>query len=351
MKRRFKFTGIIAVFVALMTVFSACNKNPSETPEPSGQGGYDIEITSQTPSDTKTDSSSTTSKYSSEDKLIALTFDDGPHSSTTGRILDILEENNSVATFFVVGYNIERGSEIIRRATGMGCEIGNHSDGHKNLTKCTDDVLREQVDEPNKKIEKITGSSPTLFRVPGGAYKGVESDIGMPIIQWSIDTEDWKFKDAAHPDRTAEEREADLKSISDRVVAEAKNGDIILMHDIYNFTADLTDLIVKGLVEQGFKLVTVSEMFDAFGVELKDGTVYRKAENPKEITTLASGHYTVRSKYDTVNVRVEPSTESEIVTEIPNGTAVTVESAVEKWAFISFEAGSGWISSAFLAKQ
>lgn len=347
MKKRSVAIVLTAVFAAVLTIFSSCSKTPSKAPDPSGQGGYDIEITSET----NTAAQSSTSKYSSGDKLIALTFDDGPYALTTSKILDILEQNNSVATFFVVGYNIDGNSEIIKRATNMGCEIGNHSNGHKNLTKCSYDVIREQVDVPNEKTEKITGSSPKLFRVPGGAYKGVEAAIGMPIIQWSIDTEDWKFKDATHPERTAEERNADLKAISDRVISEAKSGDIILMHDIYNFTADLTDLIVKGLIEQGFKLVTVTEMFDAFGVELKNGVVYRKAERPEDVTTLANGLYTVKSIYDTVNVRSEPSLDAAIVTDIPNGTSVTVEKSVLKWAFITCEYGSGWVSASFLVNQ
>lgn len=349
MKRRSVTIALIAVFAAVLTIFSSCGKTPSETPEPSGQGGYDIEITSETK--TSSDTLASTSKYSSEDKLIALTFDDGPYALTTGKILDILEENNSVATFFVVGYNIDGNAETLKRAINMGCEIGNHSNSHKNLTKCSYDVLREQVDIPNEKLAKLTGSSPKLFRVPGGAYKEVETDIGMPIIQWSIDTEDWKFKDATNSDRTAEEREADIKAISDRVIAEAKSGDIILMHDIYNFTADLTDAIVKGLVEQGFKLVTVTELFDAFGVELENGIVYRRAEKPAPASTLAGGSYIVKSTYDTVNIRTEPSLDSAIVTEIPNGTSVTVEKSVSKWAFVTCDSGSGWVSASFLVKQ
>ena len=344
-----KYSAVIALIAALsiiLTVFVLCdNKTPSGN-EPSGQGGYDIEVTTTEKIDTVT-----TTNYSSEDKLIALTFDDGAYDLTTGKILDILEENNSVATFFVVGYNIDSGAASIKRAAEMGCEIGNHSDGHKNLTKCDKNTLRQQVDAPNKKIADLTGEEPKLFRVPGGNYKGVENEIGMPLIQWSIDTEDWKFKDASYPDRTPEEREADLKMISERVIGEAKSGDIILMHDIYNFTVDLTDLIVKGLVEQGFRLVTVSEMFEAFGVELEDGVVYRRAEKPVPPSTLANGVYTVKANYPTVNMRSEPSLEADILCEIPNGATVTVEKSDFKWAFVSYESQSGWVSSSFLIKQ
>jgi peptidoglycan/xylan/chitin deacetylase (PgdA/CDA1 family) len=345
MKKTSVIISLIIVFAVFLTVLASCDTNTSQKPEPSGQGGYDIETTNES-----TKSPSTTSEYTKEDKLIALTFDDGPNSASTNKILDILEENNSVGTFFVVGYNIEKNAETIKRASDMGCEIGNHSDGHKNLTKCTESELREQVDNANKKLKDITGISPTLFRVLGGNYQGVEADSGMPLIQWNIDTEDWKYKDNAHPERTAEEREEKLKSIADRVIAEAKSGDIILLHDIYNFTADLTDLIVKGLVEQGFKLVTVSEMFDAFGEELENGIVYRSANQPAVNAAVALGNYIIASKYDSVNVRLEPSLDSDILTSIPNRTAVTVKKSVTKWAYVEFEGGSGWISSAFLFK-
>ncbi len=352
MKKITVIISLIVAFAVLMTVMTSCDTNSSsKKPEPSGQGGYDIEASSSEIASTTDKAALSTPKYNQEDKLIALTFDDGPNSVTTNKILDILEENNSVGTFFVVGYNIPNNSETIKRAAAMGCEIGNHSDGHKTLTKCTESELRYQVDAANKKLADIIGTQPSLFRVPGGAYKGIETDIGMPIIQWCIDTEDWKFKDASHKERTPEERDADLKKIADRVISEAKSGDIILLHDIYNFTADLTDLIVKGLVENGFKLVTVTELFDAFGVELEKGVVYRSAHKPIPTTTVENGSYIIASKYDSVNIRVEPSLESEIITSVPNKTLVTVKKAVPKWAYVDFEGGSGWVSAAFLVKQ
>lgn len=351
MKKTSVIISLIVVFAFIMTVLASCDSNTShKKPEQSGQGGYDIEITTSE-KNTSEQKTSPASKYSKEDKLIALTFDDGPNSVSTNKILDILEENNSVGTFFVVGYNIEKNTETIRRASAMGCEIGNHSDGHKNLTKCSESELRSQVDNANKKLADITGVSPALFRVPGGNYQGIESDIGMPLIQWNIDTEDWKSKDAAYPERTAEEREEKLKSIADRVVAEAKSGDIILLHDIYNFSADLTGLIVKGLVEQEFKLVTVTEMFNAFDLELENGVVYRSANQPPVNAAVKAGNYIISSKYDSVNIRVEPSLDAEIVTSIPNKTAVTVKKSVTKWAYVEFEGGSGWVSSAFLITQ
>lgn len=348
MKKRSKFIAVAAILMAAVMIFAGCEKHTQNTDKTSGIAGSDIDI-----SLTSKVMESTT-KYSSSDKLVALTFDDGPRSETTGKILDILEKNGGAATFFVVGYNINDNSDTIKRALKMGCEIGNHSNDHKNLTKCSAEVISDQVRLPNEAVKALTGTEPTLFRVPGGAFKGIKSQIGMPIIQWSIDTEDWKYKDAAHKNRTAEERDADLKQIADRVVGQAQNGDIILMHDIYDFTADLCGLIVPGLVEKGFKLVTVSELFDAFGVELEDGTVYYKAEKPAPTTaapTLPGGSYTVRSSYDSVNLRAEPNTDSEILAEIPNGTVLTVEKSVAQWAYVKYNSVSGWIRTSLLVKS
>ncbi len=350
MKKRSILIAAVALVLAMLLTFSGCvngGKTNGESTTANGQGGSDVQ-----PSNTET-STKPAPKYSADDKLIALTFDDGPNPNSTNKILDILNKNGSVATFFVVGYNIDNNAETLKRAVQMGCEIGNHSNGHKNLTKCSADEIRSEVRNPNAAIKSVTGAEPKLFRVPGGAFKGVKAQIGMPLIQWSIDTEDWKFKDAAHPDRSAEERETDLKQIADRVVAEAENGDIILMHDIYNFTADLCDLIVPALVEKGFKLVTVSELYDAYGVELENGTVYYFAEKPQPTTeapTMSAGSYTVSSRYDSVNLRSEPNDESEILCEIPNGTTLTVEKSAPKWAYVSYESSNGWVNTAFLVK-
>ncbi len=349
MKKRSMLIAAIALISAMLMVFTGCagsGKTNGESTTANGQGGSDIQASNAVtvkPSPT----------YSADDKLIALTFDDGPNSNSTNKILDILNKNGSVATFFVVGYNIDGNAETLNRAVQMGCEIGNHSNGHKNLTKCSADEIRAEVRKPNAAIKSVTGAEPKLFRVPGGAFKGIKSQIGMPLIQWSIDTEDWKFKDAAHPDRSAEEREADLKLIADRVVADAENGDIILMHDIYNFTADLCDLIVPALIEKGFKLVTVSELYEAYGVELQNGTVYYFAKKPQPVTeapTLPAGSYTVSSRYDSVNLRTEASDESEILCEIPDGTVLTVEKSAPKWAYVSYNSSKGWVNTAFLVK-
>lgn len=345
---------IAALAALIITVSIAIGGCVSQKPVPEGEGGSDIAIESQS-----TDAQTTEATLTADDKLIALTFDDGPSSEHTNRILDILEKNNSTATFFVVGYNIEKNVDTIKRAQAMGCEIGNHTDSHKILTKCDYATIRTQVDNPNQMLKKLTGNEIKLFRAPGGAFKGIKQNVGMPLIQWSIDTEDWKFKDAAHPDRTEEKRNADLRKIADDVVQSAEKGDIILMHDIYNFTADLCELIIPELTEKGFKLVTVSEMYEVYGESLKNGEVYyeiRFEEPSKEPISqsnaiLEAGEYTVKTNGGALNVRVEPKQETSVIEKLANGDKVSVVKSVPGWAFVKTSKSSGWVNASYLTKN
>ena len=234
----------------------------------------------------------------------------------------------------------------------MGCEIGNHSQGHAKLTECKDAELRKQVDGPNKLIKELAGVGVKLFRTPGGHYKGVESKIGMPLIQWNVDTSDWKYKDAANKDRTEEQREADLKAIADKVVNNAEKGDIVLMHDIYDFTADLCELIVPALVEKGFKLVTVSEMYLAYGVELENGKVYHNIDAVAiSLEPLEPGDYRVKTNGGVLNVRAKADKTSESLAKIPNGTDVTVIKSIKGWSYVGYSGVKGWVNARYLEKR
>ena len=342
-----KIVAVVALILSVVLIFGGCNsgKKPVE-PTYGGEGGSDI--ASQTSTEISTQKA--THPLAGE-KLIALTFDDGPRASTTNRVLDVLEKNASTATFFIVGYNIEKNVETIKRASEMGCEIANHSKDHKNLTKLTYSEIWEQVDFPNKKVKSLTGLEPKLFRAPGGNYDGVEGDIGMPIIQWSVDTEDWKYKDASNADRTPEQREADLKKIADRVINNAEKGDIVLMHDIYDFTADLCELVIPGLIEKGFKVVSVSEMYEAYGKELKGGVVYNCIKfNPAEENTkvVKAGQYRVKTNGGALNIREEADFDAKSVLKLANGTQVTVTKSVAGWAYVSYGESQGWVNSAYL---
>ena len=335
---------VLCVFMALITVlavFSGCNKKPSsdETTTLTGEGGSDIVEENLT----------TTKKPVSGEKLIAITFDDGPHKTYTNRILDILEENGATATFFLVGYNIEKNVDTIKRAAAMGCEIANHSKDHKNLTKISASEISKQVNGPNELLKSLADIDVKLFRAPGGNFDGVTDKIGMPLIQWSIDTEDWKYKDASHKDRSEAQRNADLDKISKRVIEKADKGDIILMHDIYGFTADLCEIIIPGLVEKGFRIVSVSEMYEAYGKSLDAGKVYYSVDFAENNTLVVEpGNYKVKTKGSVLNIRTEPKSDGESLAKVPNGTPITVIECIEGWAKVEYNTVVGWVNTAYI---
>lgn len=343
--------ALTALVLAAAMLLSACGvKDDSKTTAAGTSSAGEPAMTEEPATEEPTTAKP---KYSPSDKLIALTFDDGPRSSTTNRVLDLLERSGGVATFFLVGYNIPDNAEVIKRAAAMGCSIGNHTKDHKILTKCSADTVKAQVNGVNSLLRDM-GVEPTLFRAPGGAFKGIKDQIGMPLIQWSIDTEDWKFKDASHKGRSAEERTADLNRIADMVFSQAKGGSIVLMHDIYDFTADLCEIVIPGLVERGFKLVTVDQLFEAYGEKLENGVVYYSAKlpepsaRPASAEPIAVGKYTVSTSGSVLNMRVSPDADSQVLEKIPNGTIVEVTKSVLGWAYVTYNSAQGWVSSAYL---
>lgn len=202
----------------------------------------------------------------SEEKLVALTFDDGPYGEVTNRILDVVEqyaEYGVHVTFFALGSQAEKFPNTVKRAADLGCEVANHTYSHKNLTKISEDERTSQVEDTADIIESITGTRSKLVRPPYGAKNDdVRATVKYPLILWSIDTLDWKTRDT---DSTVAEA---LKAV---------DGDIVLMHDVREDTAAAAEQIIPALVEQGYKLVTVSEMFEAKGIALENGKAYRKA--------------------------------------------------------------------------
>jgi len=197
--------------------------------------------------------------------LLALTFDDGP-SAHTKRLLDILGQHGARATFFVTGNTIGRRADTVRRIVNEGHEIADHSWSHKNLTELSNEDISAELEKTNIKIYEITGVECKLARPPYGAYndevKQVGKDLGMAYILWSYDTLDWKTKDA--------------QAVYDAVMAGAKDGRIILCHDLHKTTVDAMETVIPALIEEGYQLVTVSELLTARGGSIKAGNIYNK---------------------------------------------------------------------------
>lgn len=192
--------------------------------------------------------------------MIALTFDDGPYAPVGNRIMDSMEQYNGRATFFVVGNRVADNKTEIKRMHDNGHEIANHTYDHKYLNKLSADEIVSQVELCNQAIAAITGESPRLVRLPGGSKNStVLGNVHYPIILWNIDTLDWKTKNA---DKSVE-----------AVLGKVKDGDIILMHELYKASGDAAVRIIPALSEQGYQFVTVSELI-RFRGGVKNGGVY-----------------------------------------------------------------------------
>lgn len=189
-------------------------------------------------------------KEDQEIKKIALTFDDGPHPVYTERMLEVLEEAEVPATFFLLGQNIEGQEKIVREIAKKGHLIGNHTFHHVQITGLSKEQACEEIEETNKLIEELTGTGTEYVRPPFGTWnEGLESSLDLIPVMWTIDTKDWTTKN--------------VDSIVNHVVKNAGENDIILMHDSYQSTVQATERIIRLLKADGFEFVTVDEvLFD-----------------------------------------------------------------------------------------
>ena len=188
--------------------------------------------------------------------VIALTFDDGPYPKVTGHILDVLEKNGVCATFFVLGSRIEGREDVLTRMEELGCEIGNHSFSHADLTRLSKADCQRELSDTDAEIRRVTGHEASVVRPPYGYYnKTVMSAAGRPLILWTVDTNDWRGKAPGE--------------IADYVIQQAKEGSVILMHDQQTQTADAMEMIIPTLIEEGFRFVTVSELIRLTGGQCK----------------------------------------------------------------------------------
>jgi peptidoglycan/xylan/chitin deacetylase (PgdA/CDA1 family) len=192
--------------------------------------------------------------------MIALTYDDGP-SMYTQELLDVLKDNNSAATFFVLGLQVNKNKEVISRMIQEGNQVGNHSFDHKRLTTLNDEELYNQVNNTDNLVYEAALYKPFVMRPPyGSTSEDLIEKLQKPIIKWSIDTRDWESRDA--------------ETINQIILDNVKDGDIILMHDIYESSLEASKAVIPELLNRGYQLVTVSEMSEYREVTLKAGKLY-----------------------------------------------------------------------------
>lgn len=198
-------------------------------------------------------------------KLLAVTFDDGPCADTV-RLLDALKENQAHVTFFVLGKLAENRPDIVERAYAEGHQIASHSWNHAKLTALSSEALQNDLNRTAQTIRGITGQDDVYLRPPYGSYNdAVRAYASGPIIFWSVDTLDWKHRNAA--------------TVKQTILDQAKDGGIILLHDIHPTSIDGFIAALGELKARGYELVTVSELLRRRGVTVEPGTVYVSAPN------------------------------------------------------------------------
>ncbi len=201
--------------------------------------------------------------------MVALTFDDGPSGKTTSKILDLLSEYGGRATFCMVGERMEEYSDVVKRAAAGGNEIACHTWSHARLVKKSREDADAEIGDMNDKVLEMTDLEVRFLRPPYGGYNNTVKEIcverGLSIVYWSVDTNDWQTKDASSTFGAIKRRAAD--------------GAIILCHDLYSATGSAMEDAIPWLTEQGFQLVTLTELLYYKNGGAVPGTVYKSASD------------------------------------------------------------------------
>lgn len=204
-----------------------------------------------------------TKKEECNDKIIALTFDDGP-SKYTDEILNILKENDSRATFFISGNNIIGNEEKIKKIDAYSNQIGIHGYSHIPFVDMEIEDVSIEIATTHSMLYDIGVNATNLVRPPFGKInKSVKEEVHYPFILWNIDTEDWKYQDKEY--------------IKNTIIDNIESGSIVVLHDRYKQTVEAIKEVIPLLKKQGYKFLTIDEMHKAYNISLVPGMVYKKA--------------------------------------------------------------------------
>lgn len=184
---------------------------------------------------------------------MALTYDDGPHTTFTPQLLEILKNADAKATFFMLGTQVDLNPEIAKTVAEAGHEIANHSYSHRDMNKMTTEQIRDEIKRTQDVIQAATGVRPTLFRPPYGNFnkKVIEvcEEEGLEIVTWSIDPRDWDAKQTSD-------------SVKDKILKQAAPGAIVCIHDIHKRTITATPEIIAGLKAKNLRLTTAGDLIE-----------------------------------------------------------------------------------------
>lgn len=201
-----------------------------------------------------------------ERPMVALTFDDGPHKTNTLELIDIFDEYDQAATFYLVGNRIPGSEHLIVELANHGHEVASHSYSHPRLTELSGDSLHYQLTRVSELVSELSDGAiqvKTLRPPYGKSSQRIKAESPYPFILWNVDSLDWKTRNT--------------EAILEEIRKEVSDGDVILMHELYKTSVEAVRILVPELIEQGYQLVTVEEMFTAKGIELKAGSTYLNA--------------------------------------------------------------------------
>lgn len=194
-------------------------------------------------------------------KLLAFTFDDGPAYQTTDYLLKELKKRNILVTFFMLGSRIENYPEIVKQAYLDGHNIASHTYQHTDLLKLNEYQVYQEIQKTNQAIYQITETWPKYLRPPyGNTNDQIKKNSGLNTILWSIDTEDWKYRDRS--------------KVAQAILKNAEDGDIILLHDLYQSSVEGALLAMDELKKQNYEFVTIEEMIQLRGINLDSTKSY-----------------------------------------------------------------------------
>ena len=223
-----------------------------------------------------------------EPKLLALAFDDGPNTTTTNEVLDVLDKYNAKATFFLIGLNINDESvKSVKRAYDMGMEIANHSRTHNSMMNMTPEEIKAEIDYVDEKVEAITGEKTKCFRPPFiGVSQTMYDNIDITFI-YGADTQDYM-------------EQVDVDERAENILKNAKDGTIYLMHDSAgnDKTVEALKIALPKLVEQGYEFVTISELFERQGETPKKNILY------SSVTKYPCKSYSLYQEIDSGNDKI-----------------------------------------------
>lgn len=200
-------------------------------------------------------------------KIVAFTFDDGPSNKVTPIVMDIAEQYKAKVTFFALGLQIEKFPDIAKDVVNRGHQLASHTFDHKDLVTLTKDQQLDQIVRTEALIRNTAGyTKEVMVRPPYGSNNAsLLSNVPKMYVNWSVDTLDWKSRDA--------------QSVCNSIVTDTKPGDIILLHDIYESTAEGFRCGIEKLAQQGYEFMTVDELFKVYGMSFNQGQLYKKGVN------------------------------------------------------------------------